>query len=134
MYDRRGQNALDAYRSAGVEGGVAAADPRQLIAMLFDGALEHVAAARGHMQRNEPAARGEAIGRVIRIIGGLRGALDLEQGGEIATRLDALYDYMERRLTLANLESRLDLLDEVVNLLNELRDGWRKMPVATESS
>lgn len=132
MFDRKG--ALDAYRSVSVEGGVAAADPKQLITMLYDGALMQLARARGFMQQREPAAKGEAIGRAIDILGGLRGALDAEKGGEIAERLDALYDYMERRLTLANIENRVEMLDEVSNLLNEIRGAWQAIPVNAEKT
>jgi|SRR5690606_1273064 len=130
MFDRKG--ALDAYHRVSVEGGVAAADPKQLITMLYDGALTHLARARGFMQQREPAAKGEAISRVIDILGGLRGALDAEKGGEIAERLGALYDYMERRLTLANIENRVEMVDEVSHLLNEIRSAWQAIPAGAE--
>ncbi|MGE3774228.1 MAG: flagellar export chaperone FliS [Gammaproteobacteria bacterium] len=46
------------------------------------------------------------------------------RGGEVAENLDGLYDYMLRRLVEANLANDLAMLDEVVKLLNEIRDGW----------
>jgi flagellar protein FliS len=61
-----------AYQQVRSRGGVESADPHGLITLLLDGALERIVQARGHMQRSEVAAKGEAISRCIKIIGGLR--------------------------------------------------------------
>mgnify|MGYP002336209970 CR=1 FL=1 len=77
-------SALQQYGQVGVQSGVACATPHRLIQMLFDGALDKLALARGHMQRGEVALKGSHIGWVISIIDGLRMSLDKEAGGEIA--------------------------------------------------
>jgi flagellar protein FliS len=92
--------------------------------MLFEGALERLASAKGHLQRNEIASKGEQIGKAINIIGGLHDSLNLEAGGELARNLDVLYDYMQRRLLQANQKSDPAVLDEVAGLLRELKAGW----------
>lgn len=118
------QNGIFEYRKVGVQTGVENASPHKLILMLMDGAIEKVQLARGYMERRETARKGETISWAMAIIDGLRSSLDLVKGGEIAANLDALYDYMLRRLTEANLTDDLAGLDEVVKLLSELRDGW----------
>lgn len=113
------------YRQLDVETSINAADPHKLITMLFDGALERIAVARSAMQRGDVAAKGDAIGRAIRIISeGLQGALDLSSGDELGQTLDALYSYMSRRLLQANLANDEAVLREVASLLETLRSGW----------
>jgi flagellar protein FliS len=57
--------------------------------MLMEGALERIAIAKGCIQRQDIAAKGEQIGKAVDIIGGLREGLNQEAGGEIAANLDA---------------------------------------------
>jgi flagellar protein FliS len=98
------RNALSAYRKVGVDAAIEVADPHRLILLLFAGAQAAIGNARAAMQQQQIAAKGEAISKAIDIIGnGLKLSLDLEKGGEIAQRLDALYDYLVVRLLRANL-------------------------------
>lgn len=124
-------NAISAYQRIGVETGIDAADPHKLILMLFEGALEAMAKARLHIQRNEIAEKGKMISKTIMIIDhGLKASLDLNVGGDLAVKLQSLYDYMTHRLLLANLQNNIDIINEVSNLLTELYDAWK----AIESS
>lgn len=116
------QYAVKSYRS-GMMAEVEEATPHRLIQMLFEGALQRVASAKGAMLRNEVAEKGLEIGRAIAIIGGLRDSLNLQQG-ELAQNLDSLYEYMERRLFEANLKNNSDVLDEVSSLLREVKLAW----------
>jgi flagellar protein FliS len=125
--------ALNAYRNVGAHAGVAAASPHGLIVMLLDGALMQISTAKGHLARNDVGARGECISRAIAIIDTLRASLDQKTGGEIAANLDALYDYMNRRLLAANVEARADRLDEVAALLGEIKLAWDAIPAEAQS-
>jgi flagellar protein FliS len=120
-------NPMNQYRTVDAYGAAAAGDRVQLIARLLQGAQDRIASARGHMQRRETGAKCEALARAVRMIDGLRACLDLEKGGEIAANLSALYEYMTRRLTEANLRNDQRLLDEVADLLDEVRTGWEQM-------
>ena len=62
--------------------------------------------------------------RAVAIVDELRGSLNLAAGGEIAANLADLYDYVARQLTRANAENRTEMLDEVSNLLREVRGAW----------
>jgi flagellar protein FliS len=115
-----------AYQQVRSRGGVESANPHGLITLLMDGALERIVNARGHMQRGEIAAKGEAISRCINIIGGLRDSLDRKVDPALVDRLDSLYEYMSRRLLQANVRNDTTLLDEVSNLLRQVRDSWVK--------
>lgn len=122
------QGALNQYRKVGVHGGIADASPHRLIQMLLEGALERISTARGHMERGDMAQKGKLVGAAISIVDGLRAALDLEKGGEIAANLDNLYDYMGRRMLDANLKNDPTILDEVASLLNEIKGAWDAIP------
>ncbi len=120
--------AFDSYGAVQVATGVATADNVKLILMLFDGLLESLAAARGHMAHGNIAEKSKAIARSTRIILGLQGALDFEKGGELAQNLDELYGYVTRRLVRANAHNDLDILEEVRSLMAEIRDAWSTLP------
>jgi flagellar protein FliS len=127
------RNAISAYQKVGLDAAVEVADPHRLILLLFAGAQAAIGNARTAMQQNQIAARGEAISKAIDIIGnGLKVSLDLEQGGELAERLDALYDYLVLRLLRANMDNDSRALDEVAALLEEIHGAWREISPNTE--
>jgi flagellar protein FliS len=118
---------LAAYQSIVAHGGVAAADPHRLVLMLMDGAMERLTIARSCLERNQRgdvARKTRAITQCLRIIGELRGSLNLAQGGELAHNLSDLYAYMQRQLLRANAESSLRCVNEVASLLSEIRSAW----------
>lgn len=116
-------NAIGQYRATNAYG-AATGDRVQLVLRMMDGALDRIVTARGHMGRNEVSPKGEAIGKAIGLIDGLRTSLDRDRGGDIARNLESLYDYMMRRLVEANLKNDQRRLDEVAGLLDEVRSGW----------
>jgi flagellar protein FliS len=119
------KRGVNAYANVGLETGVSAASPHELIVMLYDGALVAVLSALTNMKAGNVAAKGAAVSKAISIIdNGLRAALDKEAGGEIAAGLDTLYEYMSARLLHANLNNQPEALEEVHKLLADLRDAW----------
>ncbi|MEQ1667370.1 MAG: flagellar export chaperone FliS [Sulfuriferula sp.] len=119
------QKGVNAYAKVELETGVLAASPHKLITMLFDGAKIAIDKAILHTQNKEIAAKGRAISHAISIVNdGLRASLNKEAGGEIAMSLDALYGYMVMRLIEANLHNDIAKLNEVNQLMSELRGAW----------
>lgn len=119
---------LGAYKNVAAHGGVAAADPHGLILMLLDGALQRLSVARGCIEHGKQTEKAQLLHRVIQIVGELRGSLDMSAGGQIASNLSELYDYMSRRLLSAMLDNKIELLDEVSGLLREIRGAWVAIP------
>lgn len=117
-------SAIQSYSSVKVHSGVEEASPHRLIQMLFEGALERIAQAKGAMLQNQIARKGEFIGKAVNIVGGLQGSLNDKEGGNLAANLDGVYDYVIRRLTQANFENNPDYLDECSRLLHEIKAGW----------
>ena len=113
-----------AYQSNAVHGGVAAADPHGLVLMLMNSAVERLTTARGCIERRETVQKAKLLHNCVRILGELRGTLNLSEGGPIAQNLSDLYDYMSRRLLRANVENDVACINEVLSLLGEIRSAW----------
>jgi flagellar protein FliS len=127
MYSKSGYG-VSAYASVGLETGVLAATPHKLILMLFQGAHVALSSALVHMKNGDITAKGEALSKAIAIINsGLQASLDVEAGGELARQLNALYEYMGRRLLQANLHNNSEYIEEVSRLLGQLSDAWAKI-------
>ena len=124
-------NALSQYRKTGIEAQIMEASPHRLTQMLFEGGLGRIAAARGHIDRQDYEQKGRAISEAMSIIVGLRGSLDMERGGEVASNLNDLYAYMTERLAEANLRNNTVILDEVAALLGGLKNAWDQIPAAS---
>jgi flagellar protein FliS len=60
------------------------------------------------------------------VVEGLRASLNRDRGGEIAVKLDALYDFIVRRLVAAGAGDARGF-DDAQKLLQELRDTWAEI-------
>jgi flagellar protein FliS len=116
--------SYDSYRSIDLESRTAAASPYALVLVLFDGLLDELARARGHIEGKRYQQKGQSLEKCLNILNGLNSALDYEEGGELVLGLSRLYDYCIYRLSDVSVTLSLEGLDEVVQLLGELRDGW----------
>jgi len=120
--------AMNKYTQVGNQSTAAFANPHRLIQMLMEGALEKISKAKGFMKNGDIAKKGEHISWAISIIEGLRVSLDHSQGGKISENLESLYIYMNSRLTQANLNNSIDILNEVSELLIDIKSGWDAIP------
>ncbi|EPK3139852.1 flagellar export chaperone FliS [Enterobacter cloacae] len=125
MYNTSG---VQSYQNIGVESAVMNASPHQLIVMLFDGAHSALIRARLFLDAGQLAEKGQALSKAINIIdNGLKAALNVEAEGELSINLASLYEYMVRRLLIANLHNDVEAIVEVENLLNNIADAWKQI-------
>ncbi len=121
-------NAISTYQRVGIETGIESANPHKLILMLFEGAQEALTRAKQHMQKNEIPEKGQMISKAIMIIDhGLKDSLDMNVGGDLAIKLQTLYEYMTHRLLTANIQNNQEMITEVYNLLSELYGAWKEI-------
>lgn len=115
---------LSAYHTVSVHGGVDAADPHRMVQMLMDAIMERLAKVKGCIERGEVVPRTRMLHSCVVLVTELRGSLNLADGGELAQNLSDLYDYMIRRLLLANLSGDPAIVAEIASLMGEIRGGW----------
>jgi len=128
MFTPVSSRSASAYHQVGVETAVGQADPHHLVDMLFAGLLHAVGAARAALARGDVKVKCQSIVVAVRILEeGLKGALNLQEGGDLAVNLRDLYDYCVLRLTQANARNDDKALDEVVRLISPLADGWKQI-------
>lgn len=120
--------AINAYSKVGLESGIAAASPHDLIIMLYQASVEAINNAKRQIAQGDIPGKGMSISRSISLIGsGLQASLDRDAGGEIAQNLYDLYDYMIHRLIQANINNDVAILDEVEKLLLDLLGAWESI-------
>ena len=120
-------SGYQAYAHRYKEVAVKTASPLQLVVMLYDAAICCTQEARQHIERKDIAGRSRSINKCITIITELQSCLNLKAGGEIASSLDRLYDYMKRRIFKANVDQSREPLLEVEILLDNLRSAWAEL-------
>jgi flagellar secretion chaperone FliS len=112
----------EAYR----QGAVLAATPEQLVVMLYDGARRFLRQAAVAMRDGDIERTHNVLRRAELIIAHLAGTLDHQQG-EVAARLDAIYLFCLKHLNTARADQDPTKLEEVSNLLGELREAWAEI-------
>ena len=128
MFTSVSSRSASAYQRVSVETSVSQASPHELVNMLLDGLLQNIGAARAALQRGDMAVKGQKINLAVRIIDeGLKPALNLAQGGDIAANLNGLYGYCSIRLTEANLRNDDAALADVIRVIEPLADGWKQI-------
>lgn len=116
-----------AYR----RGTVLAATPAELVVLLYDGARRFlrqavVAMGDGEIERAHTTLRfGE------RIISHLDGTLDFEQG-DLPQRLHMIYGFCLTQLNAARMHQDTAKIEEVSELLGELREAWSEIAAEAE--
>ncbi len=119
-----GLTGASAYTNMSAATGVENADPHRLIQMLLDGAIEKINRAKFFMKNKKIAEKGEHISWAISIIGGLKGSLDMENGGDVSKTLSALYDYSCTALAEANITNDEEKINSVLNIMQQIKEGW----------
>jgi flagellar secretion chaperone FliS len=138
MYTSVQNRMAMAYKRVDATSSVDGADPHQLIQLLFNALTQSLAAAHGAMERGDLAAKGQAIGRAVRLLEeGLKAGLNThtgqDSGDKLALQLRDLYDYAIMRLTYANLKNDIGMVREVRGLVDSIASSWQQIRPATGS-
>ena len=128
MFTSVSSRAASAYQRVSVETAVSEASPHQLVNLLLEGLLSNIGSARVALKRGDLVTKGIQIGKAVRILDeGLKPALDLAKGGDIAANLNGLYGYCSLRLTEANLRNDDAALGDVIRVIEPVADGWKQI-------
>jgi|SRR4051812_38417445 flagellar protein FliS len=107
------------------------AAPGQLVLMLFEGALRSLDRAEHGFAIEDPSEANQTIHNNLQraqdILHELNMALNIEEGGQLASTLRSLYEYMDGKLHESNLRKSSEGLIEVRKYLSTLRNAWSDM-------
>ncbi len=111
---------LGAYKKTSVN----TASKEQILLMLYQAAIKNCKKAISAIEAKDLPAKGEFIGKMQDIVIELNNSLDFDVGGNIATELSSLYDYMLYASTQANIKIDKQPLEGCLNVLTTLYEGW----------
>jgi flagellar secretion chaperone FliS len=98
----------------------------QLLLMIFDAAVKKLHMAKRAIEKKEIEKAHTELTKVQRIFTELMVALDFEKGGDLAENLLRIYDFVYHHLVKANIKQDAKMVDEVLPIVEDLRDGWTK--------
>jgi flagellar secretion chaperone FliS len=115
-------NAYNAYKNNSVN----YASREQLLLMLLDGAVKFSKIGRQAIVDKDVKKTHENLVKAQSIFYELMATLDVNRGGEWAKNLMNIYDFIVRRLTDANIKKEVDIMNEIIPLIEEVRDTWNE--------
>ena len=113
---------------------VETADQRQLILMLYDGAIRFMRKGIARIDANDIEAAHNYLVRSRDILAELLATLKPEKAGEVGQNLKRLYMYIFNRLVEANLTKDREIVAECVKLMSTLREGWAQIRTGNAQS
>ena len=99
----------------------------KLILMMYEGAIKFTKMALQSMDNGDIAGKAKYIGKTHDIINELSVSLDMKNGGEVTSRLENLYQFVLRQLTLANIKADRQALESIIKVLDPLKDAWTQI-------
>lgn len=115
-----GQNAYNAYKSNSVN----YSSKEQLLLLLVEGAVKFAKIGRQAILDKDIKSAHENIVKTENIFYELMATLDVSKGGEWAVSLMSVYEFIVRRLTDANIKKDAAIMDEVIPLIEDIKDTW----------
>jgi len=120
MYNA-GANAYNAYKNNSVN----YASKEQLLLMLLDGAVKFAKMARQAILDKDIIRSHENLVKTQDIFTELMITID-QNAGEWAVNMYKIYDFIKEKLFEANLKKDVKVLDEVMPLIEEVRNTWQE--------
>ena len=115
-------NAFNTYKNNSVN----FASKDQLLLMLVDGAVKFSKIGRQAILDKDVKKAHENIVKTQNIFYELMATLDVAKGGEWAESLMKVYDFIARRLTDANIKKSEEIINEIIPLIEDVRDTWNE--------
>jgi flagellar secretion chaperone FliS len=119
--------ALSRYHNQYRRNEISTSSQGRLIVMMYEGAIKFCTMALQSIDKGDIAGQGKYINKTHDIINELSLALDLNKGGEVAQRLESLYQFMLSQLTLANIKSDRKAVETVIKILCPLAEAWEQL-------
>ena len=119
--------ATGVYRRLQRESRAAAADPVELVAMLYDELEVAIGVLRSMIRQGQRISATDPAHRARAILIGLDANLDHEAGGEVAASLSRVYRSMRRKLDDAVAANSEESLSELLEGVQTISSAWRQL-------
>lgn len=119
MYNQT-SNAYNIYQ----QNEILTAPKGKLLLMLYDGAIKYLKFSKIAMDEKNISNCNKYLCKAQDIISELMVTLNMDY--EISKSLYSLYEYMKYRLVQANIKKDKTMVDEVMDMLSELREAWEE--------
>lgn len=114
-------NKIGSYKSADTIG----KSQIDLILQVYDGAIGSLKSAREAYEGDRLTDGREQMEKAKRFVTHLYTTLNMEKGGEVAENLGKLYAYVISQSYVVQATKDLEMIDDMVTVLDNLRGGWR---------
>ncbi len=114
-------NKIGSYKSADTIG----KSQIDLILQVYDGAIGSLKSAREAYEGSRFTDGREQMEKAKRFVTHLYTTLNMEEGGEVAENLGKLYAYIISQSYVVQAIKDLQMIDDMITVLDNLRDGWR---------
>ena len=103
------------------------AGPLGLVLLTYESLFKSLGQARLAIQASDMMAEAKHTSRAMEALIELSTSLNMEEGGQVAQGLASLYVYMMNRLTEGLCSGSTEHVDEVIQLVQKLREGWSEL-------
>ena len=119
--------AQASYQNVDLTTRVEGASPHQLIALLFEEAVNTLDAMVAAATRRDIARVATAQARALSIVGGLQASLDMEGGGDLARNLADVYREASRLILTAGKACEPMFAAQARTMLAEIASAWNSI-------
>jgi len=119
--------ATGQYRRLQNESRAAAADPVELVTMLYDELETAVGVLAAMVRQGQRVSATEPAHRARAILIGLDVGLDRDAGGDVATALSRVYRSMRRKLDEAVQQNDAQALADILEGIMTISSAWRQL-------
>ncbi len=116
-------NIAGIYRQESTHG----SHPVELVGKLYEALIEDFRRAHNASDSGDIQARTSWLNHALQVLSELQSVLDHERGGEVARRLDGLYNVTRALITEANIQGKSHQFQKLIELYVPVRQAWKQV-------
>lgn len=125
-----GNHGLQRYK----ETDLGSMSPEKIIVMLYEKVVSDLRLAGRAIAAGDRIEMSSKVNHSLRIVTELRTALNHDQGGEIATNLEAIYDFLFHEHLQLLVDQDSAHVENCIKVIEPLLSAWRQVSSTTDSS
>lgn len=114
------QQAVNRYYETQIK----TATPEELTLMLYNSCIRFLKQAYNSVENRDYQSKNSYVTKAINIIDELHATLNMNY--DISKSLASLYEYFKQRLVHASIRLDLEVFQEIIDLVTDLRDTWHE--------